>query len=169
LYQAEPPWGEPLHHQLCQRSSSSGQHGTLDAHSDGRGDAVKESDSRSISGRIKSFRNAFRGLALVLRSEENAWIHALATVVVCVTALYLDISRSGWCWLVLAMVAVWSSEAFNTALERLADAVHPETHPLVGEAKDAAAGAVLICALGSVVIGLLVLGPPLIDVLLGSS
>jgi diacylglycerol kinase (ATP) len=123
------------------------------------------SESFSISSRIKSLRDAFRGIALVARSEHNAWIHSFATAAVIITAFALDVSRAGWCWLILAMMAVWSSEAINTAIERLADATHPEPDPLVGEAKDAAAGAVLICSLGAVAIGLLVLGPPLVDLL----
>jgi diacylglycerol kinase (ATP) len=59
-------------------------------------------------------------------------------------------------------MSVWTAEALNTALEFLADAASPEFHPLVGHAKDVAAGAVLISAAGAVVIGLLVLGPHVI-------
>jgi diacylglycerol kinase (ATP) len=56
-------------------------------------------------------------------------------------------------------MAVWTAEALNTALELLADVASPEFHPLVEKAKDVAAGAVLISAIGSVIIGLLVFGP----------
>jgi diacylglycerol kinase (ATP) len=61
--------------------------------------------------------------------------------------------------LVLAMMAVWTAEALNTALELLADVASPDFHPLVEQAKDVAAGAVLLSALGSIGIGLLILGP----------
>ena len=71
----------------------------------------------------------------------------------------LGVSRLEWCWLVAAIAWVWTAEALNTALESLADAVHPDRHPLVGRAKDAAAGAVLAASLGAAAIGLLVLGP----------
>jgi diacylglycerol kinase len=111
--------------------------------------------------RISSFKHAFRGVALVLRSQQNAWIHAAAGVAVIGLGLVLELPTPSWCWLVLAMALVWTSEAFNTALERLADAAVPELHPLIRDAKDAAAGAVLLAAAGAVVIGLLVLGPPL--------
>jgi diacylglycerol kinase (ATP) len=56
-------------------------------------------------------------------------------------------------------MAVWTAEALNTAFEFLADVASPEFHPLVQHSKDVAAGAVLIAAIGSVVIGILVLGP----------
>jgi diacylglycerol kinase len=69
----------------------------------------------------------------------------------------------------MAITIVWAMEAVNTAVERLADAAVPEIHPLIAQAKDAAAGAVLIAVLGAVVVGLLVLGPPLLGKLSGGS
>jgi diacylglycerol kinase (ATP) len=116
----------------------------------------------SVSSRVESFKHAIRGIGLMLRSQQNAWIHAMATVLVVVFGLLFDVTRSQWCWLVLAIVAVWTAEALNTALEFLADFASPEFHPLVKKAKDVAAGAVLISALGSVIIGLFVLGPYLL-------
>jgi diacylglycerol kinase (ATP) len=67
-----------------------------------------------------------------------------------------------WCWIVLAIVAVWSAEALNTAIEFLTDVASPGFHPIAGRAKDVAAGAVLIAAIGAVAIGVLVLGPHLL-------
>jgi diacylglycerol kinase len=75
---------------------------------------------------------------------------------------FLDLSRGDWCWLVVAIAMVWAAECMNTALESLADATAPDPHPLVGRAKDAAAGAVLCASIGAAVIGLLVLGRPLL-------
>jgi diacylglycerol kinase len=98
----------------------------------------------------------------MLESQHNAWIHVLATVVVCIAGLSLGLSTSEWCWIVLAIVAVWTAEALNTAFEFLADVTTPEFHPLVKQAKDVAAGAVLLSSVGSVVIGVLVLGPHLV-------
>jgi diacylglycerol kinase (ATP) len=116
----------------------------------------------SLSSRVESFKHAIRGIGLMLRSQQNAWIHAMATISVVVFGLLFGVTRSQWCWLVLAIVAVWSAEALNTALEFLADFASPEFHPLVKKAKDVAAGAVLISAMGSVIIGLFVLGPYLL-------
>ena len=114
-----------------------------------------------LAGRIRSFGYALRGIGTMLRSQRNAWLHALATGVVVAAGLALGVSADGWKWLVLAIVTVWSAEALNTALEFLADAAKPEYHPLVKKAKDVAAGAVLIAALGAAVIGALVFIPTL--------
>ncbi len=113
----------------------------------------------TISGRIKSFRYAIQGLATMLKSQHNAWVHALATGIVCFVGLLLELTRWDWCWIALAIVAVWIAEALNTSLEFLANIVCPMHHPLVKQAKDVAAGAVLISAVGSVVIGTLVIIP----------
>lgn len=119
-------------------------------------------EGRALRARLESFRHAGVGIAAVLAGEPNAKIHALATLVVVGLGLLLDVSRSEWCWLVLAIALVWAAECLNTAIESLADATAPERHPLVGRAKDAAAGGVLCAAIGAAVIGLLVLGRPLL-------
>jgi diacylglycerol kinase (ATP) len=67
-----------------------------------------------------------------------------------------------WCWMTLAIIGVWLAEALNTAIEFLTDLVSPEFHPLAGKAKDVAAGAVLIAAIGAGVIGMFVFGPHLL-------
>jgi len=113
----------------------------------------------SLTQRLRSFRYALAGLRTLLRTQHNAWIHAAATVAVIAAGGYFALSATEWLWLVLAMTLVWTAEAFNTALELLADAVTREQHPLIGQAKDVAAGAVLISALGALLIGVLVLGP----------
>ena len=111
--------------------------------------------------RLKSFAYALQGMAQLVRTQPNARVHALATVLVCTGGIYFSLGRMEWLWLIAAIVLVWSAEAFNTALEELADAVHPEQHPGIGRAKDAAAAAVLITALGAAVIGVLVFLPHL--------
>ncbi len=121
--------------------------------------------SFSLKGRIRSFQYAIRGIALMIHSQHNAWLHALATVIVVSIGCLFHIDTGDWCWLVLALMAVWTAEAMNTALEFLADVASPEFHPLVEKAKDVAAGAVLLSAIGSVIIGLLVFMPYLLEVL----
>ena len=116
-----------------------------------------------LLARLRSFPHAFRGLGDVLRSQHNAWIHATATVIVVGAGWWLGLSRSEWAILILTIAAVWTAEAFNTALESLADAVSPAHHPLVGKAKDAAAGAVLVAAIASVIVGLLIFVPHLLQ------
>ena len=95
----------------------------------------------------------------MLRCQHNAWIHAGATVVVIAAALLLRLSAGDWCWIILALSIVWTAEALNTAFEFLADAASPAFHPLVRDAKDVAAGAVLITAIAAAIIGALVFWP----------
>jgi len=118
-----------------------------------------QTEGFDVKSRLASFRYAGRGLAALVREQHNARIHAAATVAVIAAASLFGVSRLEWCALVLAMSSVWGAEALNTALEHLADAAVPERRPLVGKAKDAAAGAVLACAIGAAAVGLLVLGP----------
>ena len=91
-----------------------------------------------LSGRFDSFRCAGRGISNMLRTQHNARLHAVATVVVTMAGWLLAVTRDEWCLLVLAMMAVWTAEALNTALELLCDVASPEFHPLVEQAKDVA-------------------------------
>lgn len=120
-----------------------------------------ETRSLTFTGRLRSVRYAIQGVRVMLASQQNAWIHAVATVMVGVLGVTVGLSTADWCWIVLAVVAVWTAEALNTAFEFLTDVASPAFHPLAGKAKDVAAGAVLISAVGSVLIGLLVFGPHL--------
>ena len=104
---------------------------------------------------------ALQGMVFLGRTQPNARLHLLAAVLVCAAGAYVGLRREEWLWIAAAIVLVWSAEAFNTALEQLADAFYPERHPGIGRAKDTAAAAVLIAALGAVVIGLLVFIPHL--------
>ncbi len=103
-------------------------------------------------------RCAVGGIAFLLKAERNAWVHGVATVVLIGGGAWMRLSRGEWCWIVAAIVGVWVAEAFNTAVERVCDAVCPQVNPLIGQAKDVAAGGVLIAAMGAAVIGVLVLG-----------
>ncbi len=95
----------------------------------------------------------------MLRSQHNAWIHAAATVTVATAGFFFGLSAAEWCAIVLAIAAVWTAEALNTALELLADVATREFHPLVERAKDVAAGAVLITATAAMLVGALVFWP----------
>jgi diacylglycerol kinase len=114
-----------------------------------------------MNERLQSFRYAFAGWWYVLRTQRNAWIHALITLLVVAVGLWLPLSLQEWSIIILTMMAVWMAEFFNTALEAVVDMTMPEPHPLAKVAKDVAAASVLVGALGSAMIGLLILGPPL--------
>jgi len=117
------------------------------------------SQSFSFRSRIQSFRHAIHGIGLMLKSQHNAWIHATASVLILFIGGFLGLTPGEWCWLVIAIMTVWTAEALNTALEFLADVASAEFHPSIEKAKDVAAGAVLIAATGSMVIALFILGP----------
>jgi diacylglycerol kinase (ATP) len=126
---------------------------------DRRADHASETKPFQFSGRIRSFRHAIAGVLRMIQCQHNAWIHAAATLVVLAAAFVLRISAADWCWIILAISIVWTAEALNTAFEFLADAASPEFHPLVRDAKDVAAGAVLLTATAAVVIGSIVFWP----------
>lgn len=113
----------------------------------------------TFNGRIRSFKFAFNGIRIMICSQQNAWIHSIATVVVIIFGIHFNLTISEWCWIILAAISVWTAEALNTAFEFLTDVASPEFHPLAGKAKDVAAGAVLITAIGAVLIGLLIFSP----------
>lgn len=115
----------------------------------------------TVGARLRSIGYALRGVRAVVASQHNAWIHAAATVAVVVTGVALGVSRFEWLALVFAIVSVWTAEALNTAFELLCDVASPQFHPLVGRAKDVSAAAVLICAVGALVIAAFVFGPHL--------
>jgi len=98
----------------------------------------------TFTGRLRSFHYALHGIWLMLRSQHNAWVHACATIGVIIAGVAFHISRGEWCWIVLAIASVWMAEAINTAFEFLCDVASPQFHPMVKQAKDVAAGAVLL-------------------------
>jgi len=114
-----------------------------------------------FSSRYHSFGHAFRGWWYVIRTQKNAWLHAIITTLVVAMALWLRVSAQDWAVLVLTIALVWSAEFFNTAIEAVVDLASPVQHPLAKTGKDVGAAAVLIAALAAILVGLLILGPPL--------
>lgn len=112
-----------------------------------------------FTGRVRGLRHAVTGLVRMLRCQHNAWIHATGTVVALGAALFFRVSAGDWCWIILAISIVWTAEALNTAFEFLADAASPDFHPLVRDAKDVAAGAVLVTAVAATIIAAIVFWP----------
>jgi diacylglycerol kinase len=111
---------------------------------------------------IRSFSHALAGIGYSLKSQANLRIHLAAAVCVVIAGLLLQITTVEWAILVVTIMIVMSAELFNTAIEAAVDRVGDEPHPLSKIAKDTAAGAVLIGALGSVIVGLLIFGPKLL-------
>jgi diacylglycerol kinase len=114
-----------------------------------------------IVSRYYSFGHAFRGLWYVLRTQRNAWIHTIIAVLIFILSAWLKISRQELAIIILTAAMVYAAEFINTAIEAVVDLASPEKHPLAKVGKDVGAAAVLISALAAVLIGLLILGPPL--------
>jgi diacylglycerol kinase (ATP) len=113
--------------------------------------------------RAASFRHAFDGWGITLRTQPNAWIHAAFSLVVAGVCIWLRLPPRDWAVIILTITLVWAAELINTAIEAVVDLISPDQHPLAKVGKDTAAGAVLVTATGAVLIGLLILGPPLWD------
>ena len=113
----------------------------------------------SLKARLASFRNAWKGLSVFIRQEHNAWIHCTMAILVILAGVLFRISTDEWIAVVFAIGLVISSEAINSAIERLADVVQPNRDERIRDVKDICAGAVLVCATTAFVIGLIVFLP----------
>ncbi len=101
---------------------------------------------------FKSLGFAFQGIITLIKTENNAKIHFLATVIVIFVGFYFEIEKNEWLWVFLAITLVWATEAINTAIEAVVDLASPTMHPLAKKAKDVAAAAVLICSLFAIIV-----------------
>ncbi len=119
----------------------------------------------SFKKRKNSFVYAFRGIVYTIATQHNMWIHLFAAVLVVIFGFVLKVSFIEWLLLILAIGLVLSAEIFNSSVELLTDLVSPEINPKAGLVKDMAAGAVLVAAITSAVIGLLIFAPKIIAVL----
>lgn len=111
---------------------------------------------------FKSFGFAWKGIRAVFTSESNMKIHGVITVMVIILGWLLQVSALEWIAVLLCIGLVFAAEMFNTAFETLVDKVSPEKDPLAGKTKDIAAGAVLVTAIISVVVGVIIFLPKLI-------
>lgn len=114
-----------------------------------------------LATRIASFRHAFRGCWHVLRTQRNAQIHATAALLVLAVCAWLSIPTRDWAVVLLTIAMVLALEFVNTAIEAAVDLVSPDHHELAKVSKDVGAGAVLVASFAAVLIGILILGPPL--------
>jgi len=114
-----------------------------------------------LLSRIAAFGHAFRGWGHVLRTQQNAWIHSVVAAAVIVLGLWIGLLPRDWAIIVLTIAMVFTAEFINTAIEAVVDLASPVHHPLAKVGKDVGAGGVLVAALAAIVVGLLILGPPL--------
>jgi diacylglycerol kinase len=112
-----------------------------------------------IKKHLASYQYAIRGIWLAFRYERNMVFHLVAAVAVLIVNYLLEISRIEWLMTLMLIGMVWTAEIFNTAIEKLADRVTQDRDPMIGQAKDLAAGAVLILCLAAVVCALIIYYP----------
>ena len=108
---------------------------------------------------LRSFGYAWKGIRSCVGKEQNLSFHLITTFVVILAGIRLGITRHEWIAVILCIGLVIAAELFNTAIERLVDLVSPQRHPVAGQVKDIAAGAVLVCALAAIVTGMIIFIP----------
>ena len=116
----------------------------------------------SIRSRIKSFSHAMAGLRQFIRREHNARIHVVATIAVIIAGVVLRVNGTEAAILAVVTGLVWVAEIVNTCVERLADLITKERHPVIKIIKDLAAGAVLTAAITAVVVAFFIFIPKII-------
>lgn len=116
-----------------------------------------------LNKRKKAFSYAFKGIAALIKGEAHARLHVLSAVLVTVFGLFFKIEPWEWVAVIICIGGVFMAEAFNSALERLADRVTVDRDPLIGQAKDLAAGAVLLFAIATFIVALIIFLPRLVS------
>ena len=112
-----------------------------------------------LKKQLRSFGYAWKGIQSCVGKERNLSFHLIAAMAVIIAGIVLGITRTEWIMVVMCIGTVIAAELFNTAIEKLVDLVSPERHPVAGQVKDIAAGAVLICAVAAAIIGLIIFIP----------
>ena len=118
-----------------------------------------QKDSSFFTGRLKSIGFAFRGAIKLITTEHSVMVQSSVAVIMIIAGFYFEIDRYEWMMQILAFGLVLGIESMNTAVEKIADFIHPEFHDRIGFIKDIAAGAVMFAALAAVAVGLLIYVP----------
>ena len=118
-----------------------------------------KSSKFSWKARLKSFSYGFDGLKVLFREEHNARIHLVVSILVVISGFVFDISTTEWLIVIILIGLVVAMEIINSAIENVCDLVSPQQNEYVRKAKDLSAAAVMLCALVSVVCGLIIFIP----------
>jgi len=114
---------------------------------------------------IKGFVYAGKGIIYMIGTQRNARFHLFAAIFVILAGIWFNLSTAEWLFIIAAIGMVFTAEAINTSIEKVVNLVEPGQNPLAGKAKDLAAGAVLISAIVSMVIGILIFWPHFLEML----
>jgi diacylglycerol kinase (ATP) len=120
---------------------------------------MQNREGNFIINRIKSVKYAFKGAYLLVRHEPSIQVQVVIAVIMCALGFYFNISSTEWILQLITISLVISIEGVNTAIEKIADFIHPKFHPSIGLIKDIAAGAVFIASIFAVIIGLIIYLP----------
>lgn len=112
-----------------------------------------------LVNRIKSVGFALRGALLLIKTEASIKIQVFIALVMTALGFYFDISNTEWILQIFAIALVLGIEGMNTAVEKIADFIHPEFHEKIGFIKDIAAGAVMMVSIASAIIGMIIYLP----------
>jgi diacylglycerol kinase (ATP) len=118
-----------------------------------------EKDNSFFTGRLKSIGFAVKGAFKLITTEHSVMVQSSLAVVMIIAGFIFHISRIEWMMQIFAFGLVLSVESLNTAIEKIADFIHPEFHDRIGFIKDIAAGAVMFAAMAAMAIGLLIYIP----------
>ena len=118
-----------------------------------------EKDNSFFTGRLKSIGFALKGAYKLITTEHSIMVQFSISILLVIAGFYFHISREEWMMQTLAFGLVLGIESLNTAVEKIADFIHPEFHERIGFIKDIAAGAVMFTAIASIVVGLLIYVP----------
>lgn len=119
----------------------------------------------SLIKRAKSFTHAGRGLWIFVKTTHNAWLHILFFIIAIVLGVFFNITNIEWILLIITGGTVLSAEAFNTAIEIDINLTSPEFHPFARDTKDVSAGAVLISSVVAIVVGILIFGKYILEII----
>ncbi len=126
---------------------------------------MPDSQDGFVKGRLKSLRFAFRGMLILVRSEHSIMVQLGIGVLVSVLGYFVGLSRTEWILQTICIGMVLSAEGLNTAVEKLCDFVHPGPDPRIGRIKDISAGGVGFAAVAAVVVGIIIYGPKVVNLL----
>ena len=124
---------------------------------------VFKKDNSLLAGRLKSLGYAFKGAVKLISTEHSVMVQLSIGIIMTLAGFYFDISSTEWMFQTIAIGMVLSIEGLNTAVEKLADFIHPEFHERIGFIKDIAAGAVFFAALTAIAIGFIIYLPKFLN------
>ncbi|WP_324218858.1 diacylglycerol kinase family protein [Flavobacterium sp.] len=118
-----------------------------------------QKDSTFFAGRLKSINFAFKGAVKLITTEHSIMVQFLLAILLTIAGFYFNITATEWMFQTLAIGLVLGVESLNTAVEKMADFIHPNYHERIGFIKDIAAGAVFFAAMAAIAIGLIIYVP----------